>query len=276
VDITEIGRRRISSILDLFREARGESVTRYVEGRIGRRRVRRYPYRELDAAPSPNRPHIILPIAPPEVWGSGVTYLVSRDAREFETKAHGIYAMVYQSERPELFLKATRWRCVGPYQPIGIRSDSRWTVPEPELCFIVGFKEDIIGYTGGNDVSARDIEGENPLYLPQAKIYRGSCSLGPAVATADEVGEPTNIRIEMNIIRAGNTVYRGETNTSRMRRRVSELLEYLKRDNPLQPGTVCMTGTGIVPPDDFALRGGDIVKITFDGIGTLVNPVIQL
>jgi len=278
IDVSEIGGRRFTTILELFRVAGrdGVNVEEYIGRRVGRRRVKHYPYRELDVNPSRSKPHLILPIEPPEVWGAGITYTISRDAREFETKAHGIYAMVYQAERPELFLKATKGRCVGPRQPICIRSDSRWTVPEPELCFIIGFNGEIIGYTGGNDVSARDIEGENPLYLPQAKIFKGSCSLGPAIITADEIDDPANVGISMEIQREGRVVYRGETNTSRMKRSVYELLEYLKRDNPIRAGTVCMTGTGIVPPDDFALRGGDIVSITFEKIGTLVNPVVQL
>jgi 2-dehydro-3-deoxy-D-arabinonate dehydratase len=278
VDVSEIGRRRISTILQLFRAAErdGTNVEGYIMRRIGRRRIKRYAYSELDTNPSRSRPHLVLPIDPPEVWGAGVTYTISRDAREFETKAHGIYAMVYQAERPELFLKATKGRCVGPRQPICIRSDSRWTVPEPELCFIVGFKGEIIGYTGGNDVSARDIEGENPLYLPQAKIFKGSCSIGPAIITSDEMDNPSNVGIRMEIQREGQVIYQGETSTSKMKRSVYELLKYLIKDNPIQAGTVCMTGTGIVPPDDFTLRDGDIVKITFDRIGSLVNPVLQL
>jgi 2-dehydro-3-deoxy-D-arabinonate dehydratase len=278
VDVSEIGRRRISTILQLFRAAErdGTNVEGYIMRRIGRRRIKRYAYSELDTNPSRSRPHLVLPIDPPEVWGAGVTYTISRDAREFETKAHGIYAMVYQAERPELFLKATKGRCVGPRQPVCIRSDSRWTVPEPELCFIVGFKGEIIGYTGGNDVSARDIEGENPLYLPQAKIFKGSCSIGPAIITSDEMDNPSNVGIRMEIQREGQVIYQGETSTSKMKRSVYELLKYLIKDNPIQAGTVCMTGTGIVPPDDFTLRDGDIVKITFDRIGSLVNPVLQL
>jgi len=278
VDITEVGGGRHSSILDLVEAAhkRKTSLDKFVEKGLVGRRLKRYSYSDLDVKPSPARPHLLAPIDPPEVWASGVTYIVSRDAREFETKAQGIYAKVYEADRPELFLKATRGRCVGPHEPICIRSDSKWTIPEPELCFVLGGQGEIFGYTIGNDVSARDIEGENPLYLPQAKIFKGSCALGPVIAGKEDVPDASNLQISMRIMRDGEVVFKGETNTSRMKRTLTELLDYLRRDNILFPGTVCMTGTGIVPPDDFALKGGDVVRVEVEGMGRLENPVVQL
>jgi len=217
-----------------------------------------------------------MPYQPPEVWGCGVTYIRSKQARETETTIKGIYHRAYEAIRPEVFFKATASRCVGPNEPICIRSDSKWTVPEPELTFILGVRNDIVGYTIGNDVSARDIEGENPLYLTQAKIYKGCCAIGPVIATPEEVDNPGDLDIECKIFRKNELLFVGQTNTSRMKRSVEELCSYLCRDNPVPMGTLCLTGTGVVPPDDFSLRHGDLVEITVEKIGTLRNPVIQL
>ncbi len=219
---------------------------------------------------------LLIPLDPPEVWGCGITYLRSREAREYETGVKGIYDLVYEAERPEIFFKTTGLRCVGPNQPIGVRGDSNWTVPEPELAFILGPDQGIIGFTAGNDVTARDIEGENPLYLPQAKIFHGCCSLGPSIVTVDEVGLEPKLEIKCEVIRDGETIFQGSTNTSRMKRSLEELRGYLCRYNPTPLGTVCLTGTGIVPPDDFALEDGDVVRITIEKIGTLINPVKRL
>jgi 2-dehydro-3-deoxy-D-arabinonate dehydratase len=223
----------------------------------------------------PGRPRLVIPIVPPEVWGAGVTYLRSREARELETKVKGIYELVYDAERPEIFFKATSSRCVGPSETAYIRSDTRWAVPEPELALVLGPKHEIAGFTIGNDLSARDIEGENPLYLPQAKIYRGSCALGPTITLRGSISDPMNIEIRMRILRIGREVFRGSINTSKMKRRLEELVEYLVRDNVIPAGTVLLTGTGIVPPDNFTLKDGDLVEIEADGIGVLKNPISQ-
>jgi 2-dehydro-3-deoxy-D-arabinonate dehydratase len=217
-----------------------------------------------------------IPIEFPEIWAAGVTYLRSREARETETKLKGIYDHVYSAERPELFVKDTGIRCRGPGEEVCVRSDSRWSVPEPELTAVLDREGNILGYTAGNDVSSRDVEGENPLYLPQAKVYLGSSSIGPVVTTADEVRDPQSLRISMRISRSGRVIFEGEVNTSQMRRSVGELVSFLKRDNVLKDFTLLMTGTSIVPPDDFTLKGGDVVEIDVEGIGTLRNPVRQL
>lgn len=233
-------------------------------------------YAEVERRAPGEETHLLVPIEAPEVWGCGVTYERSRAAREVETSVKGIYERVYEAQRPEIFFKSTPPRYVGPNAPVYIRSDSEWTVPEPELAFAIGLRGEIIGYTIGNDVSARDIEGENPLYLPQAKIYAASCSLGPWLVTPREVGDPHSLEITMRILRRGEVAYEGSVNTRRMKRRIEELHSYLRRDNPTPPGLVCLTGTGIVPPDDFTLRDGDTVEIEIEKLGVLRNPVIKL
>ena len=200
----------------------------------------------------------------------------SRDAREVETNLKGLYKYVYDAKRPEIFFKTTGLRCVGPEQEISIRSDSKWSVPEPELGVVFGHDFSIIGYTIGNDVSSRDIEGENALYLPQAKIFKNCCSLGPFVTTPDEIPDPRSLRIRMKITRGGAAVFQGETSTSKMKRSIEELVSYLRSNNELPAGSVLITGTGIVPPDDFSLRDRDEVEIEIEKIGTLRNRVKQL
>jgi 2-dehydro-3-deoxy-D-arabinonate dehydratase len=214
---------------------------------------------------------LVCPIEPPEVWCAGVTYERSRDARLLES-GNDVYALVYDAERPELFLKdAGMQRTVGPGEAIGIRSDSAWTVPEPEIALVLGEGSTIAGVTIGNDVSSRDIEGANPLYLPQAKVYAGACALGPAMLVPDLWDEPFAIRLR--ILDDGEVVFAGETSTARMRRSFHELVDWLLRDNPVPPGSVLLTGTGLVPPDDFTLEPGFQVEIHVGGIGTLVNVV---
>ena len=260
--------------IDLMKAAYDNDIelTEFVRNRI---EERNFSYHDLYESKT-NSLTLLSPIDPPEVWGCGVTYKRSQSAREFETKTKGVYDLVYEAERPEIFFKATASRCVGPNQEICIRGDSKWTVPEAELAFILGPEEEVVGFTVGNDVSARDIEGENPLYLPQAKIYRGCCALGPTIVTVDEVGKEPDLEVECKIYREGDLVFKGSTRTSKMKRRIEELRSYLCRFNPVPVGTVCLTGTGIVPPDDFALRDGDLVEITIEKIGTLRNPVKQL
>ena len=216
---------------------------------------------------------LVLPIEPPEVWCAGVTYERSRDARIEESAVRDVYSLVYDAERPELFLKdAGCRRTVGPGEPIGIRSDSAWNVPEPEIGLVLGADGTIEGVTIGNDVSSREIEGTNPLYLPQAKVYAGACALGPVVL-APAPTEPLEIR--MRIWDAGGgEVFAGETSTERMKRSFEELVEYLLRDNPVPAGSVLLTGTGLVPPDDFTLEAGHVVEIEVPGIGILSNPVV--
>lgn len=234
-----------------------------------------FSYRDLDRAPSPEAPHLLLPVQPHEVWAAGVTYERSREARLAETTTVGIYDKIYDAERPELFFKATASRCVGPNAPIGIRSDSRWTVPEPELAVVLSEEGEALGYTLGNDMSARDIEGENPLYLPQTKIYRACCSIGPMILLSDEPVE-RSLSLWCRIERRGHEVFRGEVSTSRIRRPIAELVAYLRRANDIPPMTVLLTGTGIVPPDEFACEEGDVIEIGADEIGVLRNPAIRV
>ena len=218
---------------------------------------------------------LLPPIEAPEVWAAGVTYERSRDARVEESEAaKDVYTRVYEADRPELFLKdAGGRRTVGPREPIAVRSDSEWSVPEPELALILGEKG-AVAVTIGNDVSSRDIEGANPLYLPQAKIYAGACALGPAVVVPDDWSRPWEIEIRI-LSPSGAVVWEGRTSTARMRRSFDELVEYLRRDNPVEPGSVLLTGTGLVPPDDVSLEPGQTVEIHVPGIGTLVNPVVS-
>jgi len=215
------------------------------------------------------------PIGSQEVWASGVTYYRSRNARMEEAKTAGggdFYDRVYLAERPELFMKATPNRVVGHGGKVAIRKDATWSVPEPELTLLASPAGKIVGYTIGNDMSSRDIEGENPLYLPQAKIYDRSCALGPGILIS---GEPisTSTEIHMQILRAGKAVFNGSTALTELKRPFGVLLEYLYRDNAFPHGCFLLTGTGIVPPDEFTLQQQDEIRITITGIGTLVNTV---
>ena len=206
-----------------------------------------------------------------EVWASGVTYQRSREARRVESGVGDLYDRVYIAERPELFLKAIGWRVVSHHAPIRIRADSRWNVPEPELTLVINQHQEIVGYTAGNDMSSRSIEGENPLYLPQAKIYNGSCALGPGIQFM-EVESLRGLPIAIEIARAGQVIFHGETSTSKMNRRLEELVTYLYRELSFPHGAFLMTGTGIVPPESFTLAHGDRVTITIGGL-TLENEV---
>jgi 2-dehydro-3-deoxy-D-arabinonate dehydratase len=218
---------------------------------------------------------LVAPIEHQEVWAAGVTYYRSRSARMDESKSSGggdFYDRVYNAGRPELFFKATPHRVAGPGQSVRIRKDSRWNVPEPELTLVVSPGGRIIGYTIGNDMSSRDIEGENPLYLPQAKVYDRSCALGPCVLVTEEP-LPTTTEILLEIARAGRSVFTGRTSLQAMKRTPASLVEYLYRDNSFPAGCFLLTGTGIVPPDSFTLEPGDEIRITIGPIGTLVNIV---
>lgn len=214
------------------------------------------------------------PLESQEIWAAGVTYLRSREARMTESSFSATaYDRVYDAPRPELFFKATARRCAGDGGEIVARADSRWIVPEPELALVVSAGRRIIGYTIGNDVSCRDIEGENLLYLPQAKIWDGCCALGPAILIDDGSLQPAHWTVALEIRRDGRTVFAGSTPLGRMKRRMEELVEYLFRDQSFPEGVVLLTGTGIVPPDDFSLRSGDEVAIAVPQIGTLRNTV---
>ena len=237
-------------------------------------RVDDLPVEPLDAdtleLPEPYR--LLAPLEPPEVWCAGVTYERSRDARIEESTIKDVYSLVYDADRPELFLKdAACRRTVGPGEPIGIRADSAWNVPEPEIALVLGPRGELAGVTIGNDVSSRDIEGTNPLYLPQAKIYAGACALGPALVVPDDWRQPFELRLRIR--GEGEVLFEGETSTARMTRSFEELRDWLLRDNPVPVGSVLLTGTGIVPPDEFTLEAGQVVEIHVPGIGTLRNPV---
>jgi len=201
-----------------------------------------------------------------EVWASGVTYLRSRQARELESADADAYERVYFADRPELFFKAPGWRVVGHGGRVRVRGDSHWNVPEPELVIVVNSGMEVVGYTAGNDVSSRHIEGENPLYLPQAKVYDGSCSLGPGIVLSGP-DSMRDLRIVMEIRRTGETVFEGEVDTSQMKRSPEELAKYLGKELAFPVGAFLMTGTGIVPEDDFTLKVGDVVGIS---VGDLV------
>jgi 2-dehydro-3-deoxy-D-arabinonate dehydratase len=218
---------------------------------------------------------LLAPIGSQEVWASGVTYYRSRNARMEEAKSAGggdFYDRVYVAQRPELFMKATPNRVVGHRGKVAIRKDAAWSVPEPELTLLASPQGKIVGYTIGNDMSSRDIEGENPLYLPQAKVYDRSCALGPGILVA-AAPIPPSTEIQMRIFRAGKTVFSGSTALTELKRTFSTLLEYLYRDNSFPTGCFLLTGTGIVPPDEFTLQQQDEIHITITGIGTLMNAV---
>lgn len=235
-----------------------------------------YAYEGLDCKPDDRAPHLLPPVDRQEVWAAGVTYAWSREARVREAQTKDVYVRVYEAERPELFFKCPAEKAVGPNDWIGLRGDSQWNVPEPELTLVLNPAMQILGHTIGNDVSSRDIEGENPLYLPQAKIYRHACALGPVIALVNESLDPQNLAVRLTINRDGAVVFRGETSTAKMHRSLTQLTAYLGRYNDFPHGALLMTGTGIVPGDDFSLQGGDEVIIEIETIGLLRNPVKQM
>ena len=211
-----------------------------------------------------------------EVWACGVTYLRSRDARKAESQVGDVYQRVYEALRPEVFFKSIGWRVSGFGEPVRVRADSTWNVPEPELVLVVNRWKEIVGFTLGNDMSSRSIEGENPLYLPQAKIYNGSCALGPGIVLA----EPDDMRelpIRLDILRGGQPAFQGETSLKNMKRSFEELVDYLFLETDFPEGVFVMTGTGIVPPETFTLQPGDLVRINTvtqtNESYTLENPV---
>jgi len=275
VDLTALDQRGMADISAWLKQ---KDPLRHLQmiAELAERSRTRIHMRELDRKPTKLSRHLLPPIDTQEVWGAGVTYERSREVHIGESHVAGrFYEEVYDAGRPELFFKASPHRVAGPNQGLQIRSDSAWTVPEPELCVVITPLLKVVGYTCGNDMSARDIDGMNPLYLPQAKTYDGCCGLGPFITVPDEMPSMDDISISMIIIRDGMTIYQDETSTARMRRSVDDLVEYLGRDDSFPEGAVLMTGTGIVPSDEFALEPNDTVEITIAGIGTLRNTVTQ-
>lgn len=217
---------------------------------------------------------LLAPLEQQEVWAVGVTYLRSKRARMEESDFSATaYDRVYDAPRPELFFKSMPEKVAGPASPVGIRRDASWNVPEPELALVVNSRGHIVGYTAGNDMSSRDIEGENLLYLPQAKIYERSCALGPFITIGASEAEARTWRIALDIQRAGSSVFHGETSVAQIKRTFPELVEYLFRSQKFPHGAILLTGTGIVPPDGFTLAPGDLVRIAISGIGQLENTV---
>lgn len=243
----------------------------------------RLPLHELrtlvDAAQPTTTEEIARVLAPidgeTEVWAAGVTYKRSEEARVEESATPDIYTRVYRAERPELFFKANARRVAGPDQPVVVRADSTWDVPEPELALVINAHAEIVGYTIGNDVSSRSIEGENPLYLPQAKVYHGCFSAGPAVTPVWQVSDPYALGIRMRILRGGALHWSGETSMREFARRLEDLVAYLFREDTFPDGAILSTGTALVPESPFNLDSGDEVEIEIDGLGTLRNPVVR-
>ena len=223
--------------------------------------------------PVPDGAQLLAPVGTQPVWAAGVTFLRSRDARLEESRGLDAYDKVYLAERPELFLKALPGTARGPGRPIGVRADSDWDVPEPELALVADRRGQVVGYTIGNDVSSRSIEGENPLYLPQAKLYAGSCALGPCLVPVGEAPEPAAMEIGLSIERDGAGLFHDSCSVADMKRSLPELVDWLWRGQDLPLGAVLLTGTSIVPPPDLTLRQGDQVTITITGLGQLTNPV---
>jgi len=220
--------------------------------------------------------HYLAPIDQQEAWASGVTYTRSRDARTRESHGQELYNRVYDAERPELFLKALASRTVGHGDDIGIRSDATWNVPEPELTLLLNAQGNIVGYTIGNDMSSRDIEGANPLYLPQAKVFDRCLGLGPVIVSTNDISDPLALDIHLKVERGGETVVADSVSTSRLHRSLDTLASYLFRSNHFPYGAFLLTGTGIVPDDNFTLEAGDVVSISIDSIGTLTNKVVRV
>lgn len=278
VDITS-PREGVACALDLVvKGGSGEGVTR-LAARLAQGRRAAFAFADLDRAPSPRHPHLLAPLDPPEVWGAGITYRRSADyytAHGETGRTKGIYDYVYEAKRPELFFKATAARCAGPNGALGVRGDSALTAVEPELAVVIGTRGRIVGFTAGNDCSAWDIERENPLYLPQSKVFDGCFALGPVIATTAAIPDPHALELGCRILRDRRTVYQGRVSTGEMKRRCRELVEWLARNNTIPPGTVLSTGTGILVPDEFALRDGDVVEIELESVGVLRNRARKL
>lgn len=239
-------------------------------------RVSELSHRNLPRLPR-TEVRLLCPVERQEIWAAGVTYLRSRTARMEESSFSAqAYHHVYEAPRPELFFKSIADKVCGPDQPVGIRRDASWSVPEPELALVFNPRGDLVAYTIGNDLSSRDIEGENLLYLPQAKVYERSCALGPCLILGATEADARSWTIHLDILRQGQSVFTGETCVGRLKRLFGELGDWLFRCQQFPHGVILLTGTGIVPPDDFTLQAGDLVRIDISGIGTLSNPVVQV
>jgi 2-dehydro-3-deoxy-D-arabinonate dehydratase len=259
----------VATTLDLLEahEERGLEPRRWLEGAERSGSFAGVDWDDLVRGPDVR---LALPVTPPEVWGAGVTYRRSADFRE---EGAGFYDRVYSADRPELFFKATPWRCAAPGEPIGRRRDSAFTAAEPEIAVVLGRRGAILGYTLANDVSAWDIERDNPLYLPQSKVYTGCFAFGPTIVTPDEVPDPYAITLRCRVLRAGREVFAGEASTAQLKRRFEELAGWLRRSNEIRTGTVLSTGTGIIQPFGSGLEEGDVVVLSSPELGELRNPV---
>ncbi len=273
-DLSASGAAECASLSALLQASTARSI-KDVIGTVDRSTLPSYELSALDVAPESNPSHLLAPVDQQEVWAAGVTYAWSREARVREAVSKDIYVRVYEAERPEIFFKSAGEKVVGSNDWVGIRGDSKWNVPEPELVLVLNPAMEIVGYTVGNDVSSRDIEGENPLYLPQAKVYRRACALGPTIILHDDV-DVSDLQIQLVIRRDGAVVFSGETRTSMIHRTLTDLASYLGRYNEFPNGAMLFTGAGIVPGDEFTLADGDDVWITIENIGTLRNTVKQL
>jgi 2-dehydro-3-deoxy-D-arabinonate dehydratase len=259
VDLSAEGIDRLSSLLEF------DGLLPQLTAMATSSNLPRYPLSEVT---------LLAPVEEQEVWAVGVTYLRSKKARMEESEfSANAYDKVYDAPRPELFFKSLPEKVVGPGDAVGIRQDASWNVPEPELAFVLNSRGNLVGYTVGNDMSSRDIEGENLLYLPQAKIYARSCALGPVITVGATEAEARTWQIELQIHREGQPVFQGETSVDRIKRRFDELVHYLFRSQQFPHGAVLLTGTGIVPPDGFTLQAGDVIRISISGVGVLENPV---
>ena len=260
-------RQVISSTLDLFKSS---SITGLSVDKLTKKIIQDFSINESNINGS-----LLIPLDAPEVWAFGVTYMDSMKERQSESDTPDVYAKVYNADRPEAFFKATTDRIQPPLGVVGIRSDSTWDVPEPELAFMV-MNSKIAAFTVGNDMSSRSIEGENPLYLPQAKVYDKSLSIGPFIVPVDNVNDPQDLDVKMSIFRDNGLVFEGTTNKSNMKRNCEYLLNWLLRHNSVPDGTIVLTGTGIIPPPEFSLKESDNIKIKITGIGELVNSVVKV
>ena len=264
------------SLADFFRASCGDVWGTIAAISAADASTLRFPASDLDNPPAADLPHWLPPLDEQEVWAAGVTYLRSRKARQEESADGGdVYARVYDADRPEIFFKASAKNTVGHLDAVGIRQDSHWNVPEPELGLVVNPALEMLGFVTGNDMSSRDIEGANPLYLPQAKVYTASCALGPGILLAPS-DEWLDTSIRLTISRLDSEIFSGSISTDQIKRQIPELIDYLGRSNTYPGGAILLTGTGIVPPADFTLQPADIVTITIDGIGTLQNHVIEV
>ncbi len=276
VDITEVAPTTLALLERAIAEGKSfEAKAKEALDEARGRGAQTVDFNSLQNPPSPDKPHLLLPIDAAEIWGAGVTYKRSAEERDLDSQTD-IYTRVYFSDRPELFFKATLHRCALPFGEIGIRSDSEFTAVEAEVAVVIGSDNRPVAFTLCNDVSAWDIERANPLYLPQSKIYAGCCSFGPMLVTAEQIADPYSIVVRCRVIRDGKVVFEGEASTAQLSRQYEDLIAFLRRDNPIPIGTLLTTGTGIMPPPEAALREGDIVEIESPQLGKLVNRVRKL